>query len=313
MTPPPRRSAGAGRSAARSPRLQARQDDRVAHVSTGVRSWRRRRDRAAGRDWKPVPGFRDRPERLRVEVRRPRARSVGSGKARCRHDGTGIVHARRAARASCSCATAAPRRQRRGRGPLGGAGNRARPERRARSPSATPIVRPRAHHRGVPGAAQRRGRHAQSRPRVPHLGPRGRACRCGRAAGGAAATVTAEVLTREGKVLAAGRPTLVAGQYPSRAPLRSLALGEYVLRFTATPRRRVGGGHDRLRHRAVIAEAAGAATGRLARRAGPRRLPPPRGRRTSAPRGALRGRRSTGRGAAGRPAPVSRALGAAHA
>jgi hypothetical protein len=48
------------------------------------------------------------------------------------------------------------------------------------------------------------------------------------------AAVTAEVLTREGKALATLLATLTGGQFQVDLPLRSLALGQYVLRFTAT-------------------------------------------------------------------------------
>jgi hypothetical protein len=48
------------------------------------------------------------------------------------------------------------------------------------------------------------------------------------------AAVAAEVLTREGKALTTLPATLRGGQYQVDLPLRSLALGEYVLRFTAT-------------------------------------------------------------------------------
>ena len=55
------------------------------------------------------------------------------------------------------------------------------------------------------------------------------------AAGGEAATkVTAEVLTRQGKPLASWPAPFVGGEYQVELPVRALALGEYVLRFTAT-------------------------------------------------------------------------------
>jgi len=46
-------------------------------------------------------------------------------------------------------------------------------------------------------------------------------------------TVTADVLTRQGKALATLPSTLLNGQFQIDLPLRSLALGEYVLRVTA--------------------------------------------------------------------------------
>lgn len=52
-------------------------------------------------------------------------------------------------------------------------------------------------------------------------------------AGGADAAVTAAVLTREGKPLATLPATAVNGQFQIDLPLRSLALGGLVLRFTA--------------------------------------------------------------------------------
>ncbi|MEP7119088.1 MAG: hypothetical protein ABI880_15990, partial [Acidobacteriota bacterium] len=55
------------------------------------------------------------------------------------------------------------------------------------------------------------------------------------APGGTASSVTAEVLTREGKVLAAlPASSTAATRHQIDLPLRSLALGEYVLRFTVT-------------------------------------------------------------------------------
>ena len=52
--------------------------------------------------------------------------------------------------------------------------------------------------------------------------------------GATPAAVAAEVLTRQGKALATLPATLKGDQYQVDLPLRSLALGEYVLRFTAT-------------------------------------------------------------------------------
>ena len=48
----------------------------------------------------------------------------------------------------------------------------------------------------------------------------------------------AEVLTRQGKPLAKWPATCIAGQHQVELPVRSLALGEYVLRFTAAAQRR---------------------------------------------------------------------------
>jgi hypothetical protein len=50
----------------------------------------------------------------------------------------------------------------------------------------------------------------------------------------APAAVNAALLTRQGKPLASWPAILIGGQHQVELPVRSLALGEYVLRFSAT-------------------------------------------------------------------------------
>ncbi len=71
-------------------KLQSRQDDRVAHVTTGF---------APGADgrttlmaiWKPVAGFRDRPEQLAIEARSDSGATLGTGDGALGDDGTGVA------------------------------------------------------------------------------------------------------------------------------------------------------------------------------------------------------------------------------
>ena len=59
-------------------KLQARQDDRVAHVITGLRAAAPTARRTLVALWKPVPGFRDRPERLHIEARSADGATLGT-------------------------------------------------------------------------------------------------------------------------------------------------------------------------------------------------------------------------------------------
>jgi VWFA-related protein len=68
--------------------LQSRRDDRVAHVETGFGPGTNGRVRLTTM-WRPVPGFRDRPESLRVEVRPAAGGDAITGEAALGSDGTG--------------------------------------------------------------------------------------------------------------------------------------------------------------------------------------------------------------------------------
>ena len=181
--------------------------------------------------WKPVAGFRDRPEQLTIEARSDSGATLGTGEG-----------------------TLGRRRHR--RGPGGGAGRRHHPPLHARAAPAArwwiagrklinvpdlsgatfaiaspTFVRGRttvgfqALRKGEPGAPSpdrefRTSDLSSCAPRSP-------------ARATATAQVTAEVLTRQGKPLAKWPASLVAGQHQVELPVRALALGEYVLRFTA--------------------------------------------------------------------------------
>ena len=163
-------------------------------------------------------------------------------------DGTGTARVRGAGRRT-DRALHRPRRQRRGRGPLGGAGDGPGPERAHVRPGHAD-VRARPHRRST---SRRCARASTARPspdrefRTTDLV----VVRAAVAAGGEAAA-HGDRRSADPPGQAAG---LVAGAAASPASIRwscrvrALALGEYVLRFTAHQWRRVGGGHRGLRHR----------------------------------------------------------------
>jgi VWFA-related protein len=229
LTPPPVEVVEPAVSGALT-RLQARQDDRVAHVTTAFGP-----GTAGGTMllavWKPVAGFRDRAERLQVEVRSAEGAVVGSGNGTLSDDGTGAARVEVPAGELTVRFTA--------HGASGEVVDRWEepvtvPDLSGRTFAiATPaFVRARTT---VAFQALRKGGDATPSPdrefRTSDLVVVRAAVA---AAGDAVATVTAEVLTRQGKPLAAWPATLVAGQFQVELPVRSLALGEYVLRFTAS-------------------------------------------------------------------------------
>lgn len=211
--------------------LQARQDDRVAHVSTGFAPAPNGAVRLTA-TWRPVPGFKDRPERLRIEARSEAGVALGTAEEALGPTGTGVVHLDvppGALLVRFSVAEPGGEIVDRWEAPvtvpdLSG----------ATLAVATPVfVQARttaayqALRRGGPGVpspdrAFRTTDLVVVRAAVADV------------AGSAASAVTAEVLTREGKVLAALPAAFTAGHHQIDLPLRSLALGEYVLRFTAT-------------------------------------------------------------------------------
>ncbi len=210
--------------------LQARQDDRVAHVTTGF---------AAGTDglvrltatWKPVPGVTDRPEHLRLEARSDSGVPLGTADAALGPDGTGLVSLEVPpgdVLVRFSVAASGGEVVDRWEVPI------AVPDLSgATLAMATPVfVRARTT------AAFQALRRGEAGPPSPDREFRTTDMVVVRAAvaegsGAAAADVTAEILTREGKVLAALPAAVRAGQHQIDLPLRSLALGSYVLRFTA--------------------------------------------------------------------------------
>jgi VWFA-related protein len=210
-------------------KLQSRQDDRVAHVTTGF---------APGADgrttlmaiWKPVAGFRDRPEQLAIEARSDSGATLGTGEGALGDDGTGV------ARVEVPAGDITLRYSARGASgevvdrweevinvpDLSGA---------TFAIASPTFIRGRttvsfqALRKGQPGAPSPDREFRTSDLIVVRAAVAG--------SGDDNPQVTAEVLTRQGKPLAKWPASLVAGEHQVELPVRALALGEYVLRFTA--------------------------------------------------------------------------------
>ncbi|MGD9903102.1 MAG: VWA domain-containing protein [Vicinamibacterales bacterium] len=212
-------------------RLQARQDDRVVHVTT-VFAPGRQGATAVMALWKPVAGFRDRPERLEVEVRGADGAVLGSGDGTLTDEGSGTTRVDVPAGDVTLRFTAH--------------GESGEVVDRWETALAVPDFSGRTLALGSPAflrarttasfQALRKGGEGTPSPdrefRTTDLVVVRAALAAPEAA--APATVTAEVLTRRGKPLATWPAAVVAGQHQVELPVRSLALGEYVLRFTAT-------------------------------------------------------------------------------
>ncbi len=209
--------------------LQARQDDRVAHVSTGFAPGVNGAVRLTAM-WRSVAGFKDRPERLRIEARSEGGPSLGMAEGALGPDGTGNVQLEVPSGALLvrfSVATAGGEVIDRWEASL-----TAPDLSGATLAVATPVfVRARTI------AAFQALRRGDAGPPSPDREFRTTDMVVVRAAvaeaAGETSAVLAEVLTRQGKVLAALPTTFVGGLHQVDLPLRSLALGEYVLRFTA--------------------------------------------------------------------------------
>lgn len=210
--------------------LQSRRENRVAQVETGFAPGGNGAVRLSA-TWRPVPGFKDRPEKLIVDVRDERGGPIAGAENTLSADGTGVVHvdvAPGAVLVRFSAARADGEVVDRWEVPvtvpdLSG----------ATLALATPVfVRARTT---AAFQALRRGESGTPSPDREFRPTDLIVVRTTIADGGAAAVeVAAQVLTREGKALATLPATLTSGQYQVDLPLRSLALGEYVLRFTAT-------------------------------------------------------------------------------
>lgn len=206
--------------------LQARRDDRVVHVEPGFAPGADGRVRVTT-TWRPVPGFRDRPERLTVEVRHPAAAAPVTASGALGPDGSGVVTVDLPPGDATARYTA-----------LAGDEVVDRWEAPLHVPDltgATLAIGSPAFVRARTTAAYQALRRGEAGAPIPDREFRQADLIVVRAAvaGGDGATVTAAVLTREGKLLASLPATAAAGQYQIDLPLRSLALGEYVLRFTA--------------------------------------------------------------------------------
>lgn len=207
--------------------LQARRDNRVAHVETGFGPGDTGRVRFTAM-WRPVAGFRDKPERLRVEVRESPDAPPVSADGGLGPDGTGAVTLDVApgdVLVRFSVEAAGGEVVDRWELPL------TVPD----FAGATLAVGSPMFLRARATAAFQALRRGEAGTPTPDREFRQTDLIVVRApVTGGEAEVAAEVLTREGKALATLPATAVAGQYQVDLPVRSLALGEYVLRFTAT-------------------------------------------------------------------------------
>lgn len=210
-------------------RMQARQDDRVVHVTTAF---------APGGGgttalvalWRPVAGFRDRPERLHVEARGAGEAVLGSGEGALTADGSGTTRVEVPAGDVTLRFTA--------HGASGEVVDR------WESSLTVPDLSGRTLAIGTPAfvrarttagfQALRKGGDGTPSPDQAFRTTDLVVVRAAVAAADTPVTVTAEVLTRQGKPLATWPAAAIAGQHQVELPVRSLALGEYVLRFTAT-------------------------------------------------------------------------------
>ena len=211
-------------------RLQARQDDRVAHVTTGF---------GPGADgkttlmamWKPVAGFRDRAARLHLEARGADGTVLGTGDGTLAEDGAGTARVDVPAGEITVRFTA--------HGDSGEVVDRWEepvtvPD---LSGSAFALSTPMFVHARTTAAFQalRKGGAGTPSPDREFRTSDLVVVRAAVASTAAApAAVNAELLTRQGKRLASWPAILIGDQHQVELPVRSLALGEYVLRFSAT-------------------------------------------------------------------------------
>ena len=207
--------------------LQARREDRVVHVETGFAPGTDGRVRLTA-TWRPVPGFRDKPQRLTVEVRDAAAAPPVAGDSPIGANGSGVL------------TLDVPPGEALVRYTAFGAGNDVVD--RWEAPLVVPDLTGTSLAMGSPAFIRARTTAAFQALRRGEIGtpiPDREFTQSdlivvrAAVAGGADAAVTAAVLTREGKPLATLPATAVNGQFQIDLPLRSLALGEYVLRFTA--------------------------------------------------------------------------------
>ena len=211
-------------------RLQARQDDRVAHVTTGF---------GAGADgktallalWKPVPGFRDRPARLHLEARGADGAVLGTGEGMLGEDGTGTARMEVPAGELTVRFTA--------HGESGEVVDRWEEPVTVPDLSGTTLALStpmfvRARTTVAYQALRKGGTGAPSPDREFRTSDLVVVRTAVSGAGDSPATVNAALLTRQGKPLASWPASFVAGHLQVELPLRSLALGEYVLRFSTS-------------------------------------------------------------------------------
>ncbi len=210
--------------------LQSRREDRVANVETGFAPGTNGRVRLSA-TWRPVPGFRNRPERLAMDVRDRDGAPLAEAEAALAPEGTGVVQVEVPVGdvlVRFSAATAAGEIVDRWEVPL------TVPDLSGAALAVATPVFIRALTTAAYQALRRGGDGLPSPDR--EFRPTDLIVVRTSVADAAAAppVVEAELLTRLGKSLAALPAVPVNGHYQVELPLRSLALGEYVLRFTAT-------------------------------------------------------------------------------
>lgn len=210
--------------------LQARRDNRVVQVETGF---------ARGGNglvtvtatWRPVAGFRDRAERLEIDAHPAEGGGQAHAESRIQPDGAGV--------ATLDVPPGSTSLRFTAYGASGEVADRWEDEiavpdlGHATLAFSTPaFVRARTT---AAFQALRRGEGGTPSPdrefrTMDLVVVRTNAI----VAEGPAPEVVAEVLTRQGKLLAKVPTTASAGGHQVELPVRALALGEYVLRFTAT-------------------------------------------------------------------------------
>lgn len=209
--------------------LQSRRENRVAHVETGFAPGANGMVRLTA-TWRPVPGVRDRAERLRVDVRDARGSRLAEAEDALSAEGTGVVQVDvpvGEVLVRFSAADAAGEVVDRWEAPL------TVPDLTGATLAVGTPVFVRARTTAA-FQALRRGEAGVPSPDREFRPTDLIVVRTAVADGAAGApTVDAEVLTREGKALASLPAPIVNGLVQVDLPLRSLALGEYVLRFTA--------------------------------------------------------------------------------
>lgn len=211
--------------------LQARRDNRVAHVETGFAPGPDGRIRLVT-TWRPVPEFKDRPDRMHIEIRDESGKTiVARAESTLGPEGTGVVEVEVPAGAVIVRYSAS--------GASGDVVDRwDAPVTVPDLSGATLAVATPAFVRARTTAAFQALRRGEDGPPSPDREFRQTDLIVVRTSVADASptdsTVVAEVLTREGKALASVPAAAAGGHFQIELPVRSLALGEYVLRFTAT-------------------------------------------------------------------------------
>ena len=210
--------------------LQARRDDRVVHVETGFAKGPAGMARMTTM-WRPVAGFKDRTERLLVEARAEGGASFASTESTVAPDGAGVATLDVPAGAVTIRFTA--------HGASGDVVDRWEvaitvPDMSGATMAISTPAFVRARTTAAFQALRRGDAGVPSPDREFHTTDLVVVRASVSVAEGDAPQVVADVLTRQGKVLVSLPTTVIGGVHQVDLPVRSLALGEYVLRFVAS-------------------------------------------------------------------------------